>query len=186
LIRREGFVERHPSVAQAWLLQCPGVDETFYRRRVEGLFADRYPASSHDRLHRTAKALDAAPRTAFMMRRLLTGEPRFNWHMSPAGSTPGAGFFTGIATIEQLVAAHWLAALEPGHAMKKHFEPWTSRQLYNTFAEGYYEANVEPGGVGRAYDSVSRYYDAERARRACPRLMRSLAAGKQNSVKGSS
>lgn len=167
-----GVAERHPAVAQAWLLQCPGVDRADYRRRARALFRAGFPAADHARVHERLESLAAEQRTAFMMERLLTGSAASGWTMNIEPSAPGGSFDTGIVTLDGLVAARWLATREPGHRLKRYYEAWGSRELYNTFEAGYFRENVAPGGVGAAYDRVAGYYDPARARRACPSLAR--------------
>lgn len=177
LIRRGDFLERHPGVAQAWLLQCPGTDGERYRRRVAALFEAGFPRAAHPYSHALRDGLPAGRRTAFMMEKLLTGSDGFGWDMSVEKPEETGRFYTGIVTIDRLVGARWLATLDDDHWLKRYYEPWANRQLYDTFAEGYYESNVEPGGVGAAYDEILGYYDEDRARLACPGLMRRALEG---------
>lgn len=177
LIREDDFVDRHPGVSQAWLLQCPGTAGDGYRRRVAALFEDRFPRGAHAYIHSVRDGLPPDRRTAFMMEKLLTGLDGFGWDMSIERPEETGRYFTGITTIDRLVGAQWLATLDDGHRLKRYHEPRTSRELYNTFADGYYETNVQPGGVGQAYDEVALYYDETRARRACNGLMREALAG---------
>ncbi len=176
LINRGGFIERHPRVAQAWLLQCPGTEGGSYRARVQALFDTRFPPDGHRRVHALLDKLPAGRRVSFMMERLLSDSDSFGWDMSIEAPAAGGRFDTGIATIDRLVGARWMATLDDGHRLTDYYEPWSSRELYNTFADGYYESNVRPGGVGEAYDAVARYYDESRARLACPAIMRSAPA----------
>lgn len=174
LIRRGGFIDRRPHLTRAWLLQCPGTQSPSYRRRVRELFNIRFPRVKHRHIHSTRDALPLERRTAFMLERLLTGRVDLGWGMNVGGPAQAGAFDTGIVTIDRLVAARWMATLDNAHPLKRYYEPWTSRQLYNTFADGYYESNVAPGGVGAAYDQVLGYFDARRARLACPVVTRSF------------
>jgi len=176
LIDQSLFVDRYPAVSRAWLLQCPGIDQPAYRKRVQRLFDRHYPPAGHRLVHDMLDGLPAGRRVALMMERLLTGYDTFGWDMSIEKPENHGRFFTGITTIDRLVGAHWLATRDADHPLKPYFEPWGSRQLYNTFQEGYYRSNVAPGGVGRAYDSVATYYDESRARQACPEVMGPLLA----------
>jgi len=176
LIEREGFLANHPHVAQSWLLQCPGTERTAYRQRVQALFVRTFPRAEYPYIHSLRDALAPARQTAFMMEKLLTGLDGFGWDMSVEKPENTGRFFTGIATIDQLVGARWLATLDDEHRLKQYYEPWSNRTLYNTFAEGYYESNVAPGGVGAAYDEVLGYYNASKAQQACPDLMRGALA----------
>jgi hypothetical protein len=176
LIRGHDFVDRHPGVSQAWLLQCEGTSEPVYRRRVTALFEDHYPRAMHPHIHAVRDTLPPDRQVAFMMEKLLTGLSGFGWDMSIERPEETGRYFTGITTIDRLVGAHWMATLDDDHWLKDYYRPWTSRELYNTFAEGYYESNVQPGGVGEAYDQIAPYYDESRARMACPGIMRSALA----------
>lgn len=176
LINRGDFLERHPRVAQTWLLQCPGTQEAPYRGRVASLFDDRFPPETHAYTHALRDALPPGRQVAFMMERLLTGSGGFGWDMSVEKPEETGRFFTGIVNIDRLVGAHWMATLEDDHPLKAYYEPWTNRQLYDTFTAGYYASNVAPGGVGQAYDGITQYYDEARAQRACPDLMRGVLA----------
>lgn len=171
LIDQGDFIERYPNVAQAWLLQCPDIEGKAYRRRVHNLFEARFPTDSHGHAHALLDNLSPPRRTAFMMEKLLTGSDSFGWDMSIESPEASGRFYTGIATIDRLVGARWLSTLDTGHWLKRYFRPWGSRELYNTFQEGYYESNVQPGGVGRAYDSVATYFDEALAQTACPNIM---------------
>jgi hypothetical protein len=180
LIDRGGFIEHHPRTAQAFLLQCPGIEHGPYRRQVHALFDARFPQQSHPLAHALLEKLPPAQRTAFMMQKLLVGSDTFGWDMNIAESESNGQFSTGIVNIDQLVGARWLAALDDGHWLKAYYRPWESRELYNTFAPEYYEHNVAPGGVGEEYDRVMSYYDEDYAHLACPGLMRqALAAAGQ-------
>lgn len=173
LIRAHDFIDRHAPLAQAWLLQCPVTLEPVYRQRVARLFESRFPRRDHAWIHALRAGLPAARRTAFMMERLLTGRPGLGWDMSSAEAPEASGrYYTGIVTIDQLVGARWLASVDESHWLRSWYRPWRNRQLYDSFAPGYYAANVAPGGVGAAYDEVMGYYGAAYARRACPRLRR--------------
>ncbi len=176
LIRRGDFIERHPGVGQAWLLQCPGTEEPGYRDRVRTLFDAEFPPGQYAYTHAIRDGLPQDRQVAFMMEKLLTGSGGFGWDMSIERPEETGRFFTGIVNIDRLVGAHWMATLDDGHPLKPYYEPWTNRQLYDTFAEGYYESNVAPGGVGAAYDEITRYYDESRAHQACPELMRGTLA----------
>lgn len=172
LIERGSFARRHRGVAEAWLLRCPGIGVDPYLAKVRALFDARFPAKTHSLAHQMLNKLPGAEQAAFMMHDLLTDSDAFGWDMNIAEARTNGEFSTGIVTVDQLVSARWLATLDDDNWLKAYFKPWKSRQLYNTFAPGYYEANVEPGGVGRDYDEVMGYYDESRARLACPIVMR--------------
>lgn len=175
-INRGDFLHQHARIAQAWLLQCPDTSEEPFRRRVRALFDQRFPRGSHPLAHAMLEKLAAEKQADFMMERLLTGSDDFDWNLSIAQSQANGRFYTGIVTIDQLVSARWLATLDQGSWLKGYYKPWSSRDLYNTFAEDYYSKNVEPGGVGREYDRVMAYYDESRAQLACPGVMRQVLA----------
>lgn len=172
LINQADFVERHPGVAQAWLLQCSGTGDDSYRRRARELFEARFPPAAHPHAHTLLDNLSVERRASFMLEKLLTGSDAFDWDMSIEAPGAGGRFYTGIVTIDRLVGAHWLSTLDSGHWLKRYFKPWNSRDLYDTFSEGYYDSNVRPGGVGSAYDSITTYFDESHARLACPGIMR--------------
>jgi len=176
LIEQGDFIDEHPDVARAWLLQCPGAKEAAYRDRVEALFASRFPRGEHAYAYAVQESLPPKRQVAYMMEKLLTGSDGFGWDMSVEKPEETGRFYTGIVTIDRLVGARWLAQLDDDHWLKNYYEPWTNRQLYNTFAPGYYGANVAPGGVGAAYDDVALYYNEDRARLACPGIMRGALA----------
>ncbi|HSH42323.1 MAG TPA: hypothetical protein VK973_09400 [Arenicellales bacterium] len=179
MVKRDDFARDHPRLAQAWLLQCPGTGKAAYRERVTTLFEQRFPRREHPYSHALRDSLAPGRQASFMMEKLLTGSDSFGWDMSIEKPENTGRFFTGIATIDELVGARWLATLDADHWLSGYYEPWTNRDLYNTFAPGYYQTNVAPGGVGDAYDEILGYYDEERARQACPDLMRPLLAGAQ-------
>lgn len=172
LIDRGDFIKRHPRTAQAFLLQCPGIEAEPYRRRVRALFDARFPQRSHSLAHELLGTLTPEQQTAFMMHKLLVGSDTFGWDMNIAESESNGQFSTGIVNIDQLVGARWLATLDEGNGLKAYYKPWKSRELYNTFAPQYYERNVAPGGVGQEYDRVMAYFDETHAHLACPGLMR--------------
>lgn len=172
LIRQNEFTDHHPDVADAWLLRCPATGDEPYRRRVRELFDATFPAADHKLAHEMLDKLPPDRRTAFMMEKLLTGSDSFDWDMTIQDPESSGRFFTGIVTIDELVGARWMSTLGSDHWLKRYFKPWSSRDLYNTFQDGYYAANVEPGGVGAAYDSVMNFYDESRAQLACPGVMR--------------
>jgi hypothetical protein len=176
LINRSEFIQRYPGFAQSWLLQCPGTGKEPYRRKVRALFDELYPRATHPHVHVLLDSLQEERRAAFMMEKMLTGSEAFGWDMTAEAPKSSGRFYTGIVTIDRLVGAHWLATLDEDHWLKAYFKPWTSRELYNTFSGGYYETNVEPGGVGQAYDAVTSFYDEAYGRLACPGLMRSVLA----------
>lgn len=177
LIRDGGFIDEHARVAQAWLLHCPGAGGDPFGRRVKALFDERFPPADHPLAHEILQKLPADRQVDFMMQRLLTGSDDLDWNLSIAESQDNGRFYTGIVTIDQLVSARWLATLGRDDWLKAYYKPWTSRDLYDTFADGYYARNVEPGGVGLDYDKVMGYYDESRARLACPGVMRQALAG---------
>lgn len=177
LIRGGDFIKRHPHIARAWLLQCPGTGRDPYRTRVRSLFDARFPAQGHALVHQILDKLAPEERAGFMMRHLLVGSDTFGWDMNIAEAQTNGEFSTGIVTIDQLVSARWLATLNDDDWLKTFYKPWNNRQLYNTFAKNYYEKNVQPGGVGKEYDDVMGYYDETYAQLACPDLMREALTG---------
>lgn len=172
LIRRGDFIENHPHVAQAWLLRCPGTEERAYRGQIKALFDAKLPSQRYAYIHAIRDSLPPDQQTAFMMERLLTGSDNIGWDMSVEIREEPGRFFTGIVDIDRLVGARWMATLDEDHELRAYYEPWTNRQLYNTFTNGYYDSNVAPGGVGESYDQITLDYNDSRANQACAELMR--------------
>ena len=163
-----------------WLLQCPQARTPAYAPWLDAVFERRFPPAEHHALYGDLEAVDPANREAFKLEKLLSGLDVYTWNMSVSTLPRGKRFSTGIVTVDQLVAAALLAEMPPPITwMREHYRPWNNRRLYDTFREGYYQANVAPGGVGDQYDRLGPYYDEAHARGACARSAASVNAERQ-------
>ena len=100
----------------------------------------------------------------------------YTWNLALEVAADEPRFFTGMVTIDELVAAELMSSLPAGHWLRRYYVPWTQRELYDTFKQGYYADNVAPGGVGAAYEANGPFYDREYAKGACPDLDRDARA----------
>lgn len=166
-ILESDFYRERPQIVSAWLLNCPQVEEPTFKNQIEMLF------KKFKKRHARKDWLEIASKLHefdFMMQAMLTDADYRHWNMDLGSEPNRQQFFTGIVELNRLVTAHWLTSLEQNHWLKQYYRPRTNRDLYNTFAENYYQVNVEPGGVGKYYDSIIDYYDESFARQACSKL----------------
>jgi hypothetical protein len=171
------FLQHYPNTALLWLLQCPQTQLDKFAPWLDTVFEMRFRRNRNHALYRDLDAVDPANRALFQLEKLLSGLEVYTWNMSVSTLPRGKRFSTGIVTIDQLVTAALLGELRPSITwLRQYHRPWKTRQLYDTFREGYYDANVAPGGVGEQYDKLGLYYDAARARQACVRLAASVVA----------
>jgi hypothetical protein len=171
---QRAFYNTHPSLTMLWILNCPAISDPAFDDFIRARFHRRYPPPVDDSPKRVAEALPED--TAHMIRRLLTGPKVLTWNMALASATDERRFSTGIVHIDELVAAELLRTIPAGHWLRDYYVPWTQRDLYDTFKDGYYDANVAPGGVGAEYDAIAPFYDRDSARAACPELARRASA----------
>ncbi len=170
-LNRSPFLEAYPNTAMLWLLQCPQAATAEFAQHVDGLWQRRFPRRRHDGLYSELKAVAAENRLAFQFEKLLSGLDIYTWNMSVTTLPRGKRFFTGIVSIDQLVAAALLR--EPPRLLawlRPYYRPWDHRALYDTFRAGYYRTNVAPGGIGAQYDRLGLYFDPAAAARACDPL----------------
>ncbi len=171
------FLRRYTYTVWSWLAGCADDATRGLSDALENHFAAAFPAARHAALHARAATLSADHRVWFMLEKLLTGLDVDTWNLSIVGSAEGERFSTGIVTIDRLVTAGLLERTAPADALlQAYYLPRDARHLYDGFAAGYYRRNVEPGGVGRAYDSLGAYFDEARLTAACPQLRRAAAA----------
>ena len=166
-IQKSNFFDLHPDLVAAWLLQCPETRTEAFTKTVRELYRSYAEAAGgYEWL-----SIEPGPyQVDFMMQTMLTDANYRHWNMDLQTDGPGQYYFTGIVNLSQLVTAHWMQSLPPEHKLKQYYEPWSSADLYDTFAEGYYDGNVKPGGVGESYDRVALYYDPELGQQGCAQL----------------
>ena len=167
LVEKE-FFRRYPNISLQWLLQCDQAEEEDYLTFIKSVYDGMYQSSLPVALDQyQSKSVE---QVAFVFEKLLSGLDVYTWNMSLDPQPEERRFSTGIVTIDELVAAAVLAQLPVTHWLNQYYVPWASRQLYETFEQGYYATNVAPGGVGRTYDSIGLFFDRDRAREACAQL----------------
>lgn len=162
------FFRRYPNAVLLWMLQCPEAEQEAYMDFIKWSYDQQYAALSHIALDRYGS--NSIEQFAFVLEKLVSGLDVYTWNLSMEPAPDDARFFTGIVTIDELVAAAVLESLPDDHWLKAYYRPWTQQQLYDTFFDGYYAANVAPGGVGAAYEKIGPFYDRDYARNACGRL----------------
>ena len=167
-LKRKVFFQSYPNVALQWLLQCDQAERDHYLSFIKNLYDRDFQSLSHIKLNEfQSKSVE---QVAFVFEKLLSGLDVYTWNLSLNPSPNDPRFFTGIVSIDELVAAAVLSELADDHWLRRYYVPWTQRQLYNSFQEGYYEANVAPGEVGKSYDGIELFFDREHAKRACSQL----------------
>lgn len=169
-LKRKAFFKTYPSLTLQWLLQCNEAEESGYLSFIKSLYDRDFASLSHIKLDQyDSKSVE---QVAFVFEKLLSGLDVYTWNLSLNPSPNDARFFTGIVSIDELVTAAVLSDLPNDHWLQRYYVPWTQRQLYNTFQEGYYSANVDPGGIGHIYDDIGPFFDRKRAKQACSQLER--------------
>ena len=167
LVQKE-FFRGYPNISLQWLLQCEQAEEESYLLFIKSLYDGKYQSSLPIDLDQyQSKSVE---QVAFVFEKLLSGLDVYTWNLSVEPAPDDRRFSTGIVTIDELVAAVVLEQLPASHWLSQYYLPWTSRQLYETFEQGYYFTNVAPGGVGRVYDTIGQFFDRDRARHACAQL----------------
>ena len=167
-LKTKAFFKRYPNLALQWLLQCNQAEQDHYLSFIKGLYDRDFGPLAHIKLDQfQSKSVE---QVAFVFEKLLSGLDVYTWNLSMNPSPDDPRFFTGIVSIDELVAAAVLSELADDHWLRRYYIPWTQRQLYNSFQEGYYDANVAPGEVGKAYDGIELFFDREYARQACSQL----------------
>lgn len=162
------FFARYPNLSLLWLLRCPQAEDAATLDFARRLYDQRYASLSHIELAEyQSRSLE---QVSFVFEKLLSGLEIFTWNLNLSPAPDDPRFFTGIVSIDELVAAAVLEDMPQDHWLVEFYAPWTQRQLYDTFRQGYYDANVAPGGIGEIYEALGSFYDRERAREACPRL----------------
>lgn len=165
------FFHRNPDLSLLWVLDCPQVRSPDYLAQIRRSFTTRFERPHHSHLYTDLESLDPVHELSFMLDKLFTGLESYTWNLAPDAQRGGKRFFTGIASIDQLVRAELLRQLvRSGHWLSRYYESKSNRDLYNTFAAGYYDSNVAPGDVGRDYDALGAFYDVEKVREACTAL----------------
>ena len=165
---RNPFFQRYPHSVLLWMLQCPEAEQQAFVDFIKRSYDREYADLSHIALDRYGtKSIE---QFAFVLEKLVSGLDVYTWNLSMEPSPDDPRFFTGIVTIDELVAAAVLELLPEDHWLMAYYRPWTQQQLYDTFSSGYYAANVAPGGVGATYEKIGPFYDREYARNACGRL----------------
>jgi hypothetical protein len=166
-VRENAFLQTYPNLSFLWILQCPEISDHSYARFIAHQYrGDVLPETI------TTDLLDATGQAAFVFEKLLSGPDVYTWNLSPEASADEPRFFTGMVSIDELVAAELMSSMPAGHWLREYYVPWTQRELYDTFKQGYYAENVAPGGVGTAYGATGPFYDREHAKGACPDLNR--------------
>lgn len=163
-LRQSPIFRAYPNLSLLWILHCPQISKEAYahflaERNLRSYALQSKPGSNLPR---------SGERTGFVLEKLLSGMD--TWNLTLESGADESLFFTGIVRIDELVAAALLSSLPANHWLRQYYVPWTQRELYDTFQAGYYAANVAPGGVGAAYEALGRFYDRDRARKACPDL----------------
>lgn len=167
-LKTKAFFKRYPNLVLQWLLQCNQAEQDHYLSFIKGLYDRDFGPLAHIKLDQfQSKSVE---QVAFVFEKLLSGLGVYTWNLSMNPSPDDPRFFTGIVSIDELVAAAVLSELADDHWLRRYYIPWTQRQLYNSFQEGYYDANVAPGEVGKAYDGIELFFDREYARQACSQL----------------
>lgn len=161
------FFQTYPNLSFLWVLQCPEISDHSYARFI----ADRYRDDVLQESIRT-ELWDPTEQAAFVFELLLSGPDVYTWNLALEVSADEPRFFTGMVSIDELVAAELMHRLPADHWLREYYVPWTQRELYDTFRQGYYADNVAPGGAGEAYEASGPFYDREHARGACPDLNR--------------
>ena len=162
------FFRRYPHTVLLWMLQCPEAEQEVYVDFIKRAYDAEYSGLSHIALDRYGSR--SIEQFAFVLEKLVSGLDVYTWNLSMEPAPDDPRFFTGIVTIDELVAAAVLERLPDDHWIKTYYRPWTQQQLYDTFSAGYYAANVAPGGVGATYEEIGPFYDREYARGACGKL----------------
>ena len=167
-LKRKAFFKSYPSVAMQWLLQCNQAEQDHYLSFIKSLYDRQFAPLSHIKLDQfESKSVE---QVAFVFEKLLSGLDVYTWNLSMNPSPDDSRFFTGIVNIDELVAAAVLSELADDHWLRQYYIPWTQRQLYNSFQEGYYDANVAPGEIGKAYDGIALFFARAHATQACFKL----------------
>ena len=167
-LKNKTFFKRYPNTTLLWLLQCKQAEQGQYLSIIKSLYDRDYEPLLHIKLDQFQSKY--VEQVAFVFEKLLSGLDVYTWNLSLNTSPDEPRFFTGIVSIDELVAAAVLSDLAEDHWLRRYYVPWTHRQLYNSFREGYYDANVAPGKVGEAYDGIELFFDRERAKQACSQL----------------
>lgn len=176
LMQKEFFL-KYPNISLLWLLQCDQAEEDDYLAFVKSVYDGSYTALSDIRLAQYHSK--SAEQVAFVFEKLLSGLDVYTWNLSLDPQPDDERFFTGMVSIDELVAAAVLQRLPDTHWIHRYFLPWTNQQLYETFQPGYYAANIAPGGIGNVYDMMGLFFDRDRAKQACARLQ---ADGRKEAV----
>ncbi|MDJ0956115.1 MAG: hypothetical protein QNI91_04630 [Arenicellales bacterium] len=167
-LKSKVFFQKYPNIALQWLLQCNQAEQEHYLSFIKSLYDRDVEPLLHVKLDQfRSKSVE---QVAFVFEKLLSGLDVYTWNLSLNPSPDEPRFFTGIVSIDDLVAAAVLSELADNHWLRRYYVPWTQRQLYNSFQEGYYDANVAPGEVGKSYDEIELFFDRERAKQACSQL----------------
>lgn len=177
-VQNSEFFSRHRDLVLAWLMKCPRAQQPEFATHVYRLFESGFPPGRFAGIHSEYARLRDRLQVSFLFEKLLTGLDVYTWNMSIATEPVLGRFSTGILAIDQMVTAAllpWLVQHDP--RLRSNYRVWSNAQVYDTFREGYYQANVRPGGVGAVYDELGLHYDEERLKGACDRLQPIKVAG---------
>ena len=170
-IIRSDYYKTRPAATLLPLLGCQQLERADFKRAVSQQFEQEFPIDNYSDVHHDLQQTLPTHRMMFMMEKLLTGTDIYTWSLSQRGLADGQRYNTGIRSIDRLIAARVLPLVAN---VLPWFEPYYQREnnhyLYNSFQAGYYERNIDPGGVGAVYNQLGTYYNEQRAAAACPRL----------------